>query len=91
MFPYISKTINNSLNSYHEIFVCEFGAKKKGEIKYLCDTFGADYGIVTAVGRQHTSTFGTIYDVYQTKKELPDFLNKKPCVFNLMNIYTNKM
>lgn len=87
----VTKTINESLNNYHEIFVCEMGAKKNGEVKYLCDLIGVDCGIVTSVGRQHTSTFGSINEVYRTKKELPDSLGGKLCVFNLMNRYTFKM
>ena len=73
----ITKTINNSLNNLHEVFVCEMGAKAKGEIKYLCDLTGVNYGIVTSVGRQHTNTFGSIEGVYKTKKELPDYLYNK--------------
>ena len=87
----ISKTINNALDNRHEIFVCEMGAKKRGEIRELCNLVDCDMGIVTTVGRQHTNTFGGINGVYLTKKELPDFLCGKRCVFNLMNLYTRKM
>jgi len=87
----ITKTIISSLNQSYEIFVSEMGAKKKGEIKELCNLVEVDMGIVTAVGRQHTNTFGNIENIYNTKKELPNYLNGKPCVFNLMNCYTNMM
>jgi UDP-N-acetylmuramoyl-tripeptide--D-alanyl-D-alanine ligase len=87
----ITKTINNLLDSSHEIFVAEMGAKNKGEIRELCQLVKVDYGIVTSVGRQHTNTFGGIDGVYLTKKELPDYLVGKSCVFNLMNCYVNKM
>ena len=87
----ITKTINEKLDNLSEIFICEMGAKKRGEIKYLCELVSVDCGIVTSVGRQHTSTFGSIENVYKTKNELPNYLFNKMCVFNLMNHYTFQM
>ena len=87
----ISKTINDMLRNSHEIFICEMGAKRQGEINELCRLVNVDCGIVTSVGRQHLETFGTVEGVYKTKKELPDFLYQKFCVFNLMNNYVANM
>lgn len=87
----ISKTINSDLQNSHEIFVCEMGAKKRGEILELCKLVNVDAGIVTSVGRQHLNTFGSIKNIYLTKKELPDFLFNKLCIFNLMNLYVAQM
>lgn len=87
----ISKVVLEELNSKHEVFVCEMGAKKVGEIKELCDLVDVNYGIVTAVGRQHTSTFGSMKNIYRTKKELPDYLTGKTCIFNLTNKYVYNM
>lgn len=87
----ISKTVNESMRNSHQIFICEMGAKKVGEIKELCMLVGVDYGIVTSVGRQHLETFGNISNIYKTKKELPDCLCNKHCVFNLMNYYVSQM
>lgn len=87
----ITKTINTKLDASDEVFVCELGAKKRGEIKYLCNLFDFDIGIVTSVGRQHLKTFGSLENIYRTKKELPDALYGKVCVFNLMNIYVARM
>jgi len=84
----LSLTINDYLKPTNEILICEMGAKKLGEIRELCLISNIEYGIVTSVGRQHTSTFGSIENIYRTKKELPDFLHNKFCVFNLMNAYT---
>jgi UDP-N-acetylmuramoyl-tripeptide--D-alanyl-D-alanine ligase len=77
----ISKTILSGLQDYHDVFVCEMGAKKEGEIKFLCNYTNVNCGIVTSVGRQHTNTFGNIDGVYRAKKELPDFLKNNFCVF----------
>lgn len=87
----ITKTVLNHLDNTHEIFVCEMGAKKVGEINELCSIVNADLGIVTSVGRQHTNTFGSIENIYKTKKELPDSLYNKSCVFNVLNPYVRKM
>lgn len=87
----ISKAVLEKLEPLHEVFVCEMGAKKVGEIKELCDLVDVDYGIVTTVGRQHTSTFGSLNNIYRTKKELPDYLTHKSCVFNLTNCYVKSM
>ena len=87
----ISKTINNFLTTKNSVFICEMGAKKKGEIKFLSEYVNVDCGIVTSVGRQHLSSFGNIEGVYKTKRELPEFLNGKFCVFNLQNYYVHKM
>ena len=90
--PYgISRTINESLTNSTEVFVCEMGAKKKGEILELCNIVDISRGIVTSVGHQHTDSFGGIENVYLTKKELADFLRNKMCVFNLMNKFTRRM
>lgn len=87
----ISRTINEKLQNSHQVFICEMGAKKIGEINELCVLVDVDYGVVTSVGRQHLETFGNIQGVYKTKKELPDYLYQKHCVFNLMNYYVNQM
>lgn len=87
----ISRAVLENLEPLHEVFVCEMGAKKVGEIKELCDLVNVDYGIVTAVGRQHTNTFGSLQNIYRAKKELPDYLSHKSCVFNLTNKYVNQM
>ncbi len=87
----ITKTILSSIDNLSEVFICEMGAKKVGEIKELCSIVNVDYGIVTAVGRQHTSTFGNINNIYRTKKELPDYLTGKYCIFNITNKYVYNM
>ncbi|MBE5735916.1 MAG: UDP-N-acetylmuramoyl-tripeptide--D-alanyl-D-alanine ligase [Clostridiales bacterium] len=87
----ITKTINANLNNHHEIFIAEMGAKARGEILELCNLVRPDIGIVTSVGRQHTNTFGGVEGVYFAKKELPDYLHNKSCVFNLTNKYVFSM
>jgi len=85
----LCKTINNNLKATHEVFIAEMGAKKRGEIKELCDFISPNMGVITSVGRQHIETFGSLDNVYKTKKELVDSVSK--CVFNLDNNLVRKM
>lgn len=87
----ISTCINSGGINNSDIFICEMGAYKNGEVKYLCELVNPDIGVVTSVGRQHMNTFKTIENVYKTKKELVDFVWGRSCVFNLNNSYVSKM
>ena len=62
------------LDATHEMFICEMGARRKGEIKELCDIASPKHGIVTAIGPMHLETFGSIETVASTKCELFDAL-----------------
>lgn len=70
----VVKTINDKLKPIHQLFVCEMGAKYKGDIKEICDIVHPDFGVVTAIGPQHLDTFGTVENVAKTKLELVDSL-----------------
>lgn len=68
----VVRTINEKITSLHQLFVCEMGAKYKGDIKEICDVVNPDYAVITAIGPQHLDTFGTIENVSKTKFELVD-------------------
>jgi UDP-N-acetylmuramoyl-tripeptide--D-alanyl-D-alanine ligase len=72
----VVKTINEQLNSTHDLFVVEMGAKETGDIKEICDIVPPDYAIITSIGPQHLETFGSIENVAATKGEL--FRGVKP-------------
>lgn len=76
----VVKTINENLNSMHQIFICEMGAKNIGDIKEICDLVKPNYGILTAIGPQHLETFKTIDNVRKTKMELVDAVSNKAFV-----------
>ena len=59
-----------------EVFVCEMGAKRKGDIAADCDIAEPSMGIITSVGPQHLDTFGSIETVADTKFELADRVEK---------------
>ena len=68
----VVRTVREYLKPQTEIFVCEMGAKKTGDIKEICDLVSPTCGIITTVGPQHLDTFGNIENVFNTKFELYD-------------------
>lgn len=74
-------TIRGSLKATHEIFICEMGAKKVGEIKEICDIVNPKHGIITSIGPQHLETFKTLENVKSTKFELCDALPEDGMLF----------
>lgn len=77
----IVKTVRSKLNALHEVFVCEMGAKRVGEIKEICDIVNPDYGIITSVGPQHLETFKSLDNIKKTKFELADSLPENGVLF----------
>lgn len=70
----VVRTIREMMKPYNQIFVCEMGAKQKGDIKEICDIVHPHIGIVTAVGPMHLESFKTLENVCSTKFELVDAL-----------------
>lgn len=70
----VIRTIREMMKPYYKIFICEMGAKQKGDIKEICELVHPEIGIVTAVGPMHLETFKTIENVQSTKFELVDML-----------------
>lgn len=83
----IVKTVRESLRGYHEIFVCEMGAKGVGEIKELCDIVSPRHGIITSIGPQHLESFKSIDNIIKTKFELSENLNGGKLFVNIDNEY----
>lgn len=70
----VIRTVREMMKPYHTVFICEMGAKQKGDIKEICDLVHPRIGIVTAVGPMHLETFKTLENVQSTKFELVDSL-----------------
>lgn len=68
----VIRTVREMMQPYTEVFICEMGAKQKGDIKEICDLVDPQCGIITAVGPMHLETFGSIETVRDTKFELAD-------------------
>ncbi|MDE6338376.1 MAG: UDP-N-acetylmuramoyl-tripeptide--D-alanyl-D-alanine ligase [Muribaculaceae bacterium] len=70
----VVRTVREHMKPYNEVFICEMGAKQKGDIKEICDIVHPQMGIVTAVGPMHLESFKSIENVQATKFELVDAL-----------------
>ena len=70
----VVRTIREMMKPYNQVFVCEMGAKQRGDVREICDIVHPRWGIVTAVGPMHLESFKTIENVRDTKFELVDAL-----------------
>ncbi|HWQ59091.1 MAG TPA: UDP-N-acetylmuramoyl-tripeptide--D-alanyl-D-alanine ligase [Clostridia bacterium] len=77
----VTRVIREQLKDDHEVFVAEMGARFKGDIKELCRLVKPQYGIITAVGKQHLETFGSVDKIIETKGELLRGLDEDGCCF----------
>lgn len=77
----VTRTIREMLNPTHDIFICEMGAKQKGDIKEICDIVHPDYGVISSIGYQHLETFKSIDNIISTKFELVDSLKDDGIAF----------
>ncbi len=73
----VVRTVRGDIKPQTQIFICEMGAKKTGDIKEICDIVHPDHGIITSVGPQHLDTFHTVDNVFATKFELYDAVGEK--------------
>lgn len=72
----VVRTVREYIKPSSEILICEMGAKKKGDIKEICDIVRPCCGIITSVGAQHLDTFKSVDNVFKTKFELADACSK---------------
>lgn len=88
----VVKTIREELKPIHQIFVCEMGATKIGDIKEICDIVNPKFGVITSIGPQHLESFKTIDNIIKTKFELYDSVNKNGGItfLNYDNEYLSK-
>ena len=77
----VVRTVRESLHATHEVFICEMGARKMGDIKEICDIVRPQYGIVTSIGEAHLESFGTLDNTLKTKLELVDSLQRGGTAF----------
>lgn len=84
----VVRTIREQMKPFHEIFICEMGAREVGDIKEICDLVHPDYGIITSIGPQHLQSFHTVENIIGTKFELADAVPAEGKVFlNYDNSY----
>ncbi len=67
---WITKILSDEPVDSHRILVVEMGAYRIGEIELLCRITKPQYGIITYVGNQHLSLFGSREAIIKGKGEL---------------------
>lgn len=77
----VTRAIRENLCDANEVFIAEMGARYKGDIMTLCRLVKPEYGIITAVGKQHLETFKSMENIISTKAELIDGLDEGGCCF----------
>jgi len=84
----ITRTIREMLKPIHEVFVCEMGADKVGDITYLMDMVRPQFGVVTSIGPQHLNTFHSMDNIiYEKMQEIEMLPHKGVGFINLDNEY----
>ncbi len=82
----VVRTIREELKSTDEVFVVEMGARKRNDIKEICDLVRPNFGILTAIGNQHLESFKNIDVIKETKYELIKSLEgDKVAILNVDN------
>ncbi|MBA3816776.1 MAG: bifunctional UDP-N-acetylmuramoyl-tripeptide:D-alanyl-D-alanine ligase/alanine racemase [Parachlamydiaceae bacterium] len=66
-----------TINKSHEIALIEAGISKNGEMDNLSEMIGADYGIVTHIGKKHIATLETLENTALETIKLLNFPKKK--------------
>jgi UDP-N-acetylmuramoyl-tripeptide--D-alanyl-D-alanine ligase len=66
----VTRVIRETLSPTDEVFVCEMGAKQRGDVAELCNLVRPGIGVLTAIGEQHLESFGSIEAIIDTKFEL---------------------
>lgn len=84
----ITMTVRNELQPIHQVFVCEMGADKVGDIDFLMKFVAPKYGVLTTIGPQHLQTFHTMENIINEKFKIIEDLPKDGVGFiNLDNEY----
>ncbi len=65
----IARTVRK-LDSTHDVFIAEMGARQKGDIKELAKLVNPSIGVLTGVNNQHLESFGSFENIMATKFEL---------------------
>jgi UDP-N-acetylmuramoyl-tripeptide--D-alanyl-D-alanine ligase len=77
----VVKTIRNELRPFHDVFICEMGARNIGDIKEICGIVSPKLGVITSIGPQHLESFGSVENIVRTKFELADSLPEDGALF----------
>lgn len=70
----IAQTILDDIKDNTEVFICEVGAYKVGEIDKVVKFLKPQIGIITAIAPQHLERFGSLENIAKAKFELVEGL-----------------
>ena len=68
----VVRAVREGLRPTHEIFLCEMGARHRGDIREICRLVRPTCGVLTSIGPQHLETFGSQENVVRGKLELAE-------------------
>ena len=71
-----------------DVFLAEMGARRRGDIRTLCEMVQPTVGVVTGVCPQHLETFGSLDSIKEEKGVLAEFSEK--CVLGASAAYAEK-
>jgi UDP-N-acetylmuramoyl-tripeptide--D-alanyl-D-alanine ligase len=66
----IIRDVNESLPETAQVYICEAGARRPGDILEIAELIRPHYAVVGKVGPQHLEYFGTLETIVRTKLEL---------------------
>lgn len=79
----VANTILHRLNDDYDVFVAEMGAYRKGEIAKSASMVKPSIAVLTGIGPQHLSLFGSMQNIQEAKYELIESLPEKGlAIFN---------
>ncbi len=87
----IARCLLSDLKENTEVFICEMDAYSKGEITTLCEIAQPAEGIITAIGPQHLSRFGSMESLAKTQFELAEYLGNKTLFLNDQDEWSKKL
>ena len=75
----ITRTVREMMKPVDQVFVCEMGADHVGDITELMEFVHPQIGVVTSIGPQHLSTFGTQENITREKMQMIEMLPADGC------------
>lgn len=70
------------LQSHHQMAILEMGARKPGDISWLCSIARPEGALVTNVAESHVGIFGSVDQVARTKSELVEGVGRGTVCLN---------
>ena len=87
----VVKTIREQIKPYTEVFVCEMGAARLGEIKEICGIAKPDISVITSIGPQHLTSFKSMDNIVKGKFEIvTNAKMNSTAILNIDNEYINQ-